>query len=222
MLSACPQTKTPTQENVKSDVSKPDEAESGADKDPQVVVEKQPPIPNPGSGMPDESNGECRLFAPKLPKPECCKQALGFDVSTVHNACENLIYMGESFYGSCGYYFLAEKLQKPVWFRLKPTLESSVKDAVHNHDEFMRNRIVKSQDFKSEPVPGVEGAYWSQYEQTHWAFIPGWSKVRQFTWHDESCSQDGVVQIIKQLRDTPEIPANTPRTSLVPTASPPS
>src|SRR5690606_25324703 len=39
--------------------------------------------PSLGSGKPDTSNGVCKLFAPKLPQPECCPQETGFDAEKI-------------------------------------------------------------------------------------------------------------------------------------------
>ena len=65
--------------------------------------------PGLGSGRPDETNGVCRLYAPKLPNPQCCVAELGFDVETVRAACGHDVYLGESFRQSCGYYFHHEE-----------------------------------------------------------------------------------------------------------------
>ena len=40
--------------------------------------------------------------------------------------------------------------------------------------------------------------------------------VRQFTWQDGACSDEGIREILERLVDAPEIPAGTPRTSLIP------
>lgn len=155
------------------------------------------PLPgrNPGSGSPDETNGVCRLFAPKLPEPECCKAEWGFDVETAAKVCGHDVYLGESFYNSCGYYFHTEE-GKPRWFRMSGVPGDSPADAAASHDRKVK-RLYEDPGFQSTPVPGVPGALWSSKEGLNWAFIPGWSMVRLFTWRDDSCSRDGVIELLK-------------------------
>ena len=168
-----------------------------------------------GSGVPDETNGVCRLFAPKLPSPECCKGEYGFDVETVQKACGLELFLGESFQYSCGFYF--HKNDKPVWMRMGHLPDSDPKAAATAHDLKMRE-VTKNPTYASTPVPGVEGAMWSSHEGNRWAFLPGWTHARQLSWRDETCSDEGVIEVIKQLVAAKEPPKNAKRVDLLPKA----
>lgn len=182
-----------------------------------------PPPASPGTGRPDETNGKCRLYAPELPDPECCERQLGFDVETVKRACGLKLYLGESFHASCGFYFLPDAVAAGMptrWFRLASILGATPRDAAEQHDIFTR-QLTGDTSFKSTPIPGIEGAYWSHREDLHWAFLPGWSVVRQFTWSDDSCSPEGLQEVLRALVAAPEIAAGTGRVGLIPVADPP-
>jgi len=175
-----------------------------------------PPPPSPGTGISDETNGKCRLFAPEMPNPKCCERQLGFDAAAVQAACDLKIYLGESFQGTCGYHFVADATATGMparWFRLSAVAEKTPKEAAEAQDR--RSRKVDGY-VAATPIPGIDGAWWSEADDLHWAFIPGWSTVRMFTWSDRSCKPEGVMTVLKQLITTPEIPAGTERTSLVP------
>lgn len=213
---------------------KVDKAPAAPDeKDPRVVkdgedlyaaeaIEKQeerapgPDQTGKGSGQSDESNGVCRLYAPKLKNPVCCETDYGFDVANVKDACGLELYLGESFQFSCGYYF-----QKPdgseVWFRTSFLPSKTAKEAATAHDRKMK-QVTKNDAFKSAPVPGVKGALWSSHDGINWAFIPGWSRVRQLAWRDTSCGKQSAAKLIKQLAETKEPPDGADRKTLVPKA----
>jgi len=183
-----------------------------------------PPLPaSPGTGRPDETNGKCRLYAPELADPECCEHQLGFDVETVKRACGLKLYLGESFQGSCGFYFLPDSVAAGAparWFRLSTLQGDTPRHAAEEHEAYTR-KVTSDASFSTRPIPGIEGAYWSERDGLHWAFLPGWSPVRQFTWHDDSCSPEGVLELIRALVAAPEIAAGTGRVDLIPVADPP-
>jgi hypothetical protein len=171
--------------------------------------------PGLGSGRSDETNGVCRLFAPKEPHPQCCNAELGFDVETVRRACGHDVYLGESFRHSCGYFFHHD--EGPRWFRLSKLPETSAKQAAEHHDLKLTESL-GSAYAPSTPVPGVEGAYWSRHEGYRWAFLPGWDQVRQLSWQDDSCTDDGVVEVMKQIVAAKPAPPHAQRLGLVPKA----
>lgn len=170
-----------------------------------------------GSGRPDETNGVCRLYAPKLPHPQCCEAELGFDVETVRSACGHDVYLGESYRQSCGYYFHHD--EGPRWFRLSTLTETSPKEAADHHDRKMAEALGPKYS-PSTPVPGVEGAYWSRHDAYRWAFLPGWEHVRQLSWQDVSCSDEGIATVMKQIIAAKPAPDHAQRLSLVPKARP--
>jgi len=222
-LTGCPQQVTP--ESLENKASKPDPATAddprvAADTDDLYPAKSAPQPTEPdrakGSGTPDETNGVCRLFAPKLPEPTCCPLDLGFDVPTVQKACGKLVYLGESMHSTCGYYFLDAEKNDQRWFRLSQDFGANVAEAAAAHDRLVATRLAKDPNFKSEPVPGVPGALWSSHDGIHWAFLPGWPSVRKFTWRDESCSQEGVAKVIKALVETPPVAKTQKRSSMVP------
>lgn len=179
-----------------------------------------PTPPSPGTGLTDETNGKCRLFAPEMANPICCARDLGFDAASVQAACDLKVYLGESFHGSCGYHFVADAAPGGTsarWFRVSTVAEKTPKEAAEAHDRRGRQSATH---VPAAPFPGVEGVFWSSRDDLHWAFVPGWSEVRMLTWSDASCSRDGVAKILTQLVAAPEVPASTPRTSLVPGGPP--
>lgn len=185
------------------------------------ITAPAPADPALGSGAPDETNGVCRLFAPKLPAPECCPHDLGMDVEVVRRACGHALYLGESLQISCGYFFSGEDTsQKPRWLRLSYAQEPTAQAAAAAHDQRIGLRLARDPNFRSDPVPGVPDAYWSRHERLRWAFVPGWSRPRLLSWSEESCSDEGIVEVIRHLAGTPEIPADAPRRALLPGGPP--
>jgi hypothetical protein len=169
-----------------------------------------------GSGKPDESNGECRLFAPKLAAPECCKSEYGFDIDAVQKACGLDLFLGESFQYSCGYYF-NEEGKSPQWMRMGLLPEKDPKVSASAHDKKLRD-ITKNPQYSSSPVPGVEGALWSGHDGNRWAFLPGWEHVRQLSWRDETCDEAGMIKVIEQLVAAKQPPKGARRQGLLPKA----
>ncbi len=172
----------------------------------------------PGSGKPDESNGVCRLYAPKLPEPECCNVEYGFDAEEVRKACGFPVYLGESFYYSCGYYF-HHPSGRPAWFRMTFVPGKTAEEAAKSHDRHLaRLSSTGKPASPSTPVPGVPGAYWSFHDGLAWAFIPGWTKVRQLSWRDSFCDRDTVAKIIASIATAKQPAPGSPRLALVPKA----
>jgi hypothetical protein len=229
VVTACPAQVEPAAAQTRQDRARP----MADEKDPRVVRDGEDLYPAQtleaaeersrptgdntaglGSGRPDETNGTCRLYAPKLAKPECCGGEFGFDVESIRTTCGLDVYLGESFQESCGYYFHQEG-QSPTqsYFRMKFVEAASPKAAADNHDAALQGRIP---GFASTPIPGVPGALWSDYQGVHWAFLPGWDKVRQLTWRDNMCSAQQLIPEIQRIIAATAPPDRAPRTSLVP------
>jgi hypothetical protein len=171
-----------------------------------------------GSGRPDTSNGVCKLFSPKLPEPECCPFETGFDAERVRELCGHALYMGESLHQSCGFYFLHDDAGGlPVALRASKINRESVNEAADAHDQRMAQTL-KLPEFKSTPVPGVEGAMWSQHDGVHWAFLPGWSSVRLVSWTDDACPIEAMPEVLKIMVEAKEVPPHAPRPGLIPEA----
>ena len=227
-LLGCPQATQPTPTQQTPPTPPTDDKRVVADSEDYYPADRGTPNQHlppaaPGSGLPDDTNGKCRLFAPELPDPECCARELGFDVAAVKRACGLKLYLGESFHATCGYYFLPDVTAQGVearWFRLSSAKGATPQEAAATHDEYTR-KVSRDPDFTSVPVPGISGAYWSTQDDLHWAFLPGWSTVRQFTWQSDGCSEEGIREVLQQLITTPEVPAGSPRTSVIPGAPPP-
>lgn len=170
-----------------------------------------------GTGKPDETNGVCRLYAPKLKNPVCCDQEYGFDAEQAKKLCGHDLYLGEHFRSSCGYYFMSPG-ESYTWIRASfiPQV-ADAKAAADEHDLVFQRRA-RRPEFHSEPIPGIQGAYWSSDKDLHWAFLPGWSKVRRITWRSDACDEKAIVELLKQIRDAKEPPAGAERLGLVPTA----
>ncbi len=229
LLTGCP-AKVPTPEDQAQNGNSPSGVAVTQENDPRVVRDGEdlyaaedapnpPPTgPAPGSGRPDTSNGVCKLFAPKLPSPECCPFETGFDAEKVQKLCGHALYMGESLQQSCGYYYLHEPSGGfPVALRASKLNKSSVEETVASHDK-RTARTFKLQEFKSTPVPGVEGAMWSEHDGIHWAFLPGWSSVRLVSWTDDACPIEVMPEVLKLMVGAKEVPAHAPRPGLLPIA----
>lgn len=230
LCSACP-AKAPTPEaQVEVKPANPDGVPIVDANDPRIVhdgddmyaVESapRPPAqePAPGSGRPDTTNGVCKLFAPKLPQPECCPFETGFDAERIKAICGHALYMGESLQQSCGYFFLpTTDGSSPVWMRASKIAREDVAGAAADHDQRMQ-RITKNPQFASTPVPGVEGALWSSAENLHWAFLPGWNSVRLVAWRDDSCPADKMPEVLKLMAEAVEPHPEAPRPGLIPIA----
>ena len=171
--------------------------------------------PRPGSGKPDESNGVCRLYAPRLPAPECCAVELGFDEAFVRKTCGYPVYLGESFHFSCGYYFLREG-KPPAWMRLSFIPGKTPAEAAASHDRQLA-RLAPSAP-TAQPIPGVPGAFWSFHDGLAWAFLPGWDRVRQLAWRDEFCDRKAMIQVIGQIVRAKQPAPGSPRDGLLPKA----
>jgi hypothetical protein len=166
---ACP-AKVPTpRTEAQSGPSSPEGVPVVDDSDPRVVRDgddlyalgsaPRRPSEEPalGSGKPDTSNGVCKLFAPKLPEPECCPFETGFDAERIKQICGHELYMGESLQQSCGYFFLPDMQgSSPVSIRASKINSEDVAGAVTDHDQRMA-QITKNSAFASTPVPGQLG-----------------------------------------------------------------
>lgn len=170
-----------------------------------------------GTGKPDETNGVCRLYAPKLKNPVCCEQEYGFDAEQAKKLCGHDLYLGEHFRSSCGYYFMSPG-KSYSWIRTSFMPEAPTPKAAADQHDMVFQRRAKRPDFHSDPIPGLPGAYWSSDKDLHWAFLPGWSKVRRVTWSDDSCSEQAMLKLLEQIRDAKEPPKDADRLALVPTA----
>jgi hypothetical protein len=214
----------PTPPNVP--VTAPDDPRVVRDTDDlyDLEVASPPPSPDqpgPGSGVPDETNGVCRLYAPKLPHPECCPVEVGFDAEAIRQLCGHPAYLGESLQKSCGYFFAAtDPAAKQPFMRGSRLIDTSVATAAKEHDERMRHTLSKP-EFASTPVPGVEGALWSSAEGLHWAFLPGWEHVRLISWNDGACPDEKMPEVLALITNAAQPPENAPREGMLPTARKP-
>lgn len=170
-----------------------------------------------GSGKPDESNGFCRLYAPKLPQPHCCKLEYGFDSEIASAACGHPVYLGESFQSSCGYFFHDQKTGTPVWMRMSFVEDATAKEAADAHVNRMSVRM-KAVNMVVNEVDGVPGAYWSSNDGLAWAWIPGWDRVRRLSWRKTNCSDAGISKVVKSLIDAKQPKQGIKRLALVPKA----
>lgn len=186
-----------------------------AKSNPEAESMSQPGA-TPGSGSPDETNGECRLYAPKLPDPKCCAFETGFDAEAAKRICGHAHYLGESIRMSCGYFFSDESMQSHPSFRASMIKGDSPKKAAEDEAEQLRFRLRKA-DIKAEPIAGLDGAYMIQNGKFRWAFLPGWSAVRKVSWIDESCPDDEVGELLKIIAAAQQPPDGAER-PLIPTA----
>jgi hypothetical protein len=187
----------------------------------EALSTPRPAEPRPASGLgtdaPDETNGVCRLFAPRLPNPRCCPEEYGVDAARAQAVCGHGLYLGEHIRGTCGYYFASDGAGA-TWLRASfiPG-EKTAQAAAAAHDLVFQRRA-KRPEFRSEPVPGLPGAMWSRDGDLNWAFIPGWSKVRRITWEDAFCPRERMFELLAEIARAKEPPPGTARVGLVPVA----
>ena len=217
LCTACPTEAAPPASDATPGVSQPDPDDPRVVRDTDdlytVDNDPNPPAPEraPGSGKPDTTNGVCKLYAPKLPEPECCPIETGFDSEEIAKLCGHELYLGESLHGSCGYFYMHDmKGSGPVSMRASILRHTEVAEAAKEHDMQIA-RISQNREFKSTPVPGFEDALWSSHDKLHWAFIPGWDKVRLVSWADGACSEDKMPEVLRSISTAKPPPPNAPR-----------
>lgn len=170
-----------------------------------------------GSGKPDESNGVCRLYAPKHDAPICCPAELGFDAAMVAKTCGFSVYLGESMDRSCGYHFHNDTSAKPVWLRASFVQDATAKEAAETMAALQRRRR-HDDKYKAEAIKGVKAGYWFRDDGLVWAFIDGWEHTRRLTWRQSFCTDEAMASVLEAMRVAVEPRHEAPRTSLVPVA----
>lgn len=153
---------------------------------------------SPGTGKPDETNGVCRLYAPKLQDPACCKFETGFDAEAAKRICGHALYLGESIRMSCGYFFSDEALTAHPSFRASLTTGTDPKRVADAEAEQL-NFQLRKRDIKPEPIDGIKGAYLVRNDKYRWAFLPGWTHVRKISWSKQSCSDEKMPELLKVI-----------------------
>lgn len=172
-----------------------------------------------GSGKPDETNGFCRLYAPKMPEPHCCQSETGFDAKAAGDACGKALYLGESFQRSCGYFFHDAASGLPVWFRASFIDAPSPKEAAEA--EANRIKLRFGNEPEVSPMPGTPDAFTLSYSGIHYAWMqgdPSWPNVRRLAWKDDSCTPEGVQKVVAQMATAKAPPKGAPREGLIPKA----
>ncbi len=177
---------------------------------PEVVKGK-------GSGKPDESNGYCRLYAPKLPEPHCCLTEYGFDAEAAAKSCGKPLYLGESFQRSCGYYFLDGAAGEPVWFRTSFVDDASPKEAAEAEANRLKLRF--QADIEVKAMANTPGAYTLTYSGISYAWMagdPAWPNVRRLAWNESTCTPEGLEAVVSQMATAKAPPKGAKRQGLVP------
>lgn len=172
-----------------------------------------------GSGKPDETNGFCRLYAPKLPEPHCCQAESGFDAEATAKACGHPLYLGESFQRSCGYFFHDTASGEPVWFRTSFIDAASPKEAAEAEANRLKLRF--GAEVAVSPMPGTPDAYTLDYKGIHYAWMagdPAWPNLRRLAWKENSCTPEGVETVVAQMATAKAPPKNAQRPGLIPKA----
>lgn len=172
-----------------------------------------------GSGKPDESNGFCRLYAPKLPEPHCCLTEYGFDAEAAAKSCEKPLYLGESFQRSCGYYLHDGASGEPVWFRTSFVDDPSPKEAAEAEANRLTLRF--QADVEVKPMADTPGAYTLTYSGISYAWMagdPAWPNVRRLAWNESTCTPAGLEAVVSQMATAKAPPKGAKRQGLVPQA----
>jgi hypothetical protein len=154
-------------------------------------------VRSPGTGIPDETNGVCRLYAPKFPDPACCAFETGFDQRLAREICGLDVYLGESQRGSCGYFFTSTRDAKASTFRVAPLAADTPRSAADKHAARLARQTKR--ELAAQRVPGVAGAWTVSFDNLHWAFLPGWNRVRQLSWTDDSCPSGRVNDLVAEV-----------------------
>ncbi len=187
-----------------------------ADAVPQTTEEV---VKGKGSGKPDESNGFCRLYAPKLPEPHCCLTESGFDADAAAKSCGKPLYLGESFQRSCGYYFHDGASGEPVWFRTSFVDDASPKEAAEAEANRLKLRF--SADVEVKQMANTPGAYTLEYSGISYAWMagdPAWPNVRRLAWNESTCTPEGLEAVVSQMATAKAPPKGAKRQGLVPKA----
>ncbi len=176
-------------------------------------------VKSKGSGKPDESNGFCRLYAPKLPEPHCCLTEYGFDAAAAAKSCGKPLYLGESFQRSCGYFFLDAAEGQPVWFRTSFVEDASPKEAAEAEANRLRLRF--QADIEVKPMANTPDAYTLEYSGISYAWMagdPAWQKVRRLAWNESTCTPEGLEAVASQMATAKAPPKGAQRQGLLPQA----
>lgn len=172
-----------------------------------------------GSGKSDESNGYCRLYAPKLPEPHCCLTEYGFDAAAAAKSCGKPMYLGESFQRSCGYYFHDGASGKPSWFRTSFVDDATPKEAAEAEANRLQLRF--RAEVEAKPMANTPGAYTLTYSGISYAWMtgdPSWPKVRRLAWNESTCTPEGLEAVVSQMATAKSPPQGAKRQGLVPKA----
>ncbi len=170
-----------------------------------------------GSGKPDESNGYCRLYAPKLPEPHCCMTEYGFDAEAAAKSCGKPLYLGESFQRSCGYFFHDGASGEPVWFRTSFVDDASPKEAAEAEANRLKLRF--SADVEVKPMTDTPDAYTLEYSGIGYAWMagdPAWPNVRRLAWNESTCTPGGLEAVVAQMAAAKAPAKGAQRQGLVP------
>ncbi|MCR9160534.1 MAG: hypothetical protein ACE37F_27950 [Nannocystaceae bacterium] len=185
----------------------------------EALPEPEPTGKAKGSGKPDESNGYCRLYAPKLPEPHCCRTEYGFDAEATGEACGKPLYLGESFQRSCGYFFHDPQSGTPQWFRTSFVQAESPKAAAEAEASRIEARL--GGKVTVEPMQDTPEAYMLEYNDIAYAYMsgdPGWPNVRRLAWKTGTCSDEGLEKVVAQMSTAKPPAKGAERQGLVPKA----
>lgn len=184
-----------------------------------ALPEPEPTGAAKGSGKPDESNGFCRLYAPKLPEPHCCLTEYGFDAAATGDACGKPLYLGESFQRSCGYFFHDPESGEPQWFRTAFVQAESPKAAAQTEARRLASRL--GADVEVKAMKDTPEAYTLEHAGIAYAYMsgdPGWRNVRRLAWRSGTCSDEGLEKVVAQMSTAKPPPKGAQREGLVPKA----
>ena len=180
-----------------------------------------PPQPRLGVGKPDETNGECRLFAKEFKEPTCCPRTYGLGAKEVQEICSGVALLGEHLREGCGYYFLEDASGQVQWLRVSFIAETfPAKEAISMRDAYLKKRT-RDPDFASTPIPGVEGGAYNVVNEIGWALLPGWARLRQAGWSEGFCG-DQLPKLLECIATAPEPQGDPPafRDGLLPSRLP--
>lgn len=159
--------------------------------------------PRPGVGSPDETNGECRLFAERYEEPTCCPRSYGLGVEDVAEICGYEVFLGEYLKEGCRYSFYDAEHGDTMWIKLALLADGRpLAEVVEDADKWLRKRK-RDESFKSTMLDGEPGVAYNLVNPVGWATFAGWRRHRQATWKKGFCG-DKLEVLLRKMADAPE------------------
>jgi len=107
-----------------------------------------------------------------------------------------------------------------AWLRLSYRPEATAAEAAASQLALVK-RGNPATTATPTPVPGVPGAMWLADGRYRWAYLPGWSKLRQLSWSESTCpaGEAAMFEVLRQVATAPPPPPGVRRRGMIPGAA---